>query len=109
MGWLVVLVWLLIGLVMARRWFARIRPWTKPLNCQHTHFSNRHDSICYRRWGDVDTRGEAVFFSALISLLGPLFPVGLLLGKVITSGDRMLPEERDATDLRTRALERGKR
>lgn len=84
-------------LVTARWRYRAIRPYTEPLACA-TPFScsGRHYDFCYRRWGMVDTAGEAVAFALLLGLVWPFIAPATAVRRFVMSGDRVLPGELQA-------------
>lgn len=105
-----VLTYLVSAAAAARYWYGHIRPWTEPLACtsESLHSSYGHTKWCYRRWGMVDTKAEALRCAFAFGLLGPFASVAILIGVtapiiarlVITSGSRELPEEVAAANKR---------
>jgi len=87
-------------LLSARYWYGRIRPWSEPLSCDSPVWCAEigyHHDRCYRRWGMVDTVGEAVAGAAAFGMLGPLALAGVAAAaigrKAITAAARPLPAE----------------
>lgn len=89
----------------AARWrYAAIRPYTEPLSCDAPLVcQGRHLASCYRRWGHVDTTGEALCFALLTGLMWPLILPASLLRSAVTAGTRPLPEETAAAISRLEA------
>jgi hypothetical protein len=108
------------GLLTARKWYGHIRPWTEPLNCvrkpgctEGRHWQYHRDSGrgCFRRWGTVDSEGEALAFAAVAGLVW--LPFLLVSGSylyvkcAVTADHPLLPAEKSAKLAReTEELER---
>lgn len=92
----VILVLYAAMILVTARWRYRvIRPYTEPLGCTtkpSCREKHRYPS-CYRRYGQVDTTGEAVFIALLAGLIWPFIVPALLLRLLVTAGHRDLPEE----------------
>ncbi len=91
--WACYLAYLLLTLVTARRRYQRVRPYTEPLACQYASDDHKHKPRCYRRWSDVDTVNQAVFFALIIGLAWPFVLPGMTVRWFVTGGARPLPEE----------------
>jgi hypothetical protein len=90
-----VVAYLTLTLLAARWRYQAIRPYTEPLSCttpSTCRDGHQYDS-CYRRWGLVDTNGEAVVFAFLTGLAWPCVPLAIALGRFVSAGNRQLPEE----------------
>lgn len=89
----------LVLTVLAARWrYQAIRPYTEPLACTTKNLCGAsHFDSCYRRWGLVDSKGEAVVFALLAGLVWPFILPALLATRLLTgvvvAGGRQLPEE----------------
>lgn len=97
-AWLCVAAYTALTLLAARWRYAAIRPYTEPVSCRDWAGCDRgrHDQRCYRRFGMVDSSGEAVFFALLTGLAWPLILPGVLARRLVISGARELPEETEA-------------
>lgn len=84
--------------LFAARWrYQAIRPYTEPLACTTKNLCGAsHFDSCYRRWGLVDSKGEAVVFALLAGLVWPLIVPARLSARFVAGGGRQLPEELDA-------------
>jgi hypothetical protein len=96
-----ILTYLALGLPVARTGFQRIRPYTEPLNCTtelscSSRHNGKHYNSCYRRWGLVDSKGEAAAIAILWGILWPISGLILVVVSAIQTGIRELPEEREA-------------
>lgn len=86
-------------MLLTARWRYRVmRPYTEPLGCKTPSLcrSTWHTSSCYRRWGLVDSAGEAAGFALLTGLVWPLIGPALVVRHLVTAGDRPLPAETEA-------------
>lgn len=82
-------------LLVARWRYAATRPYTEPLACDWSHHRRPGDHIgsCYRRYGMIDTTGEALTWALLLGLVWPFIGPAMLVRKIVTAGTRELPEE----------------
>jgi hypothetical protein len=94
-----------VALLAARFRYRRIRPWTEPVACETPIDCERHGKHiydCYRRYSDIDTTYDAVCLALLSGLFWPYAALAKIVRRIITGGDRQLPEE---TVLKTRRQE----
>ena len=86
-----------IALLAARARYRQIRPWTEPVACTTPAESRcergEHYADCYRRYRRVSTRGDAVGAAMRFGLAWPFHAVAAVVFRVVTGGDRVLPEE----------------
>jgi hypothetical protein len=91
--------YLAIALVTARWRYRAIRPYTEPLACETRSLHGGtygHREWCYRRYGMIDTTGEAVAFALLLGLVWPFIAPAMAVRRFVISGDRVLPGELQA-------------
>jgi hypothetical protein len=89
-----VLGYLALTLFTARWRYRAIRPYTEPLACTTRSLCGaQHFYSCYRRWGMVETKGEAVLFALLTGIVWPFILPAMLVARVVVAGGRQLPEE----------------
>jgi hypothetical protein len=90
-----VLAYLALTLVAARWRYRAIRPYAEPLACETSslHSTQGHGAWCYRRYGNIDTTGEAVSFALLTGLVWPFILPAIAVAHVVKAGAKQLPEE----------------
>lgn len=93
-----VLAYVAMTLLVARWRYAATRPYTEPLACEWRYHRSPSDHIesCYRRYGMIDTTGEATAFALLLGLAWPFIWPAMLIRRIVTAGTRELPEETQA-------------
>lgn len=87
-----------VALAVARARYRVIRPWTEPAACTTPQESRcergEHYADCYRRYRRVSTQGDAVGEAMRFGLVWPFHALAAVVFRIITGGDRVLPEER---------------
>jgi hypothetical protein len=101
LAWLAPAVYAVGWLTVARWWFQRVRPWTEPLAC--SGHLGAHSHWCYRRWGSIDSNGEAAFAAWLVGFAWWFLPVFFAVYWVIRAGAK--PDRREV-EAKTARLER---
>lgn len=91
-----ILVYLACFTVVAGKWYHHIRPYREPLACSRYYHRepHDHDSYCYRRPNTmVDSNAEAMFYSMMLGLTGPLGVLGVIVAKFVQMMDGPVSEE----------------